>query len=244
MAIHEKLLKIQSSISVPKNQHNKFGNYDYRSCEDILSALKPLLKEVKCTVTVNDELVMIGDRYYIKATATLIDCESGKSISNESYAREEESKKGMDSSQITGTASSYARKYALNGLLLLDDVKDADSNESQQQSRNAKSDKNQQQNQNTGTNKGQQQRQNTGTNKGQQQNQNTTRSNKGSQNGTQKKLIDNRALETLRKRFKDNRVDEAKVCSIFKVSALSQLSVSQYENITQHFEQVKEKCAA
>ena len=232
MAIHEKLLKIQSSISVPKNQHNKFGNYDYRSCEDILSALKPLLKEVKCTVTVNDELVMIGDRYYIKATATLIDCESGKSISNESYAREEESKKGMDSSQITGTASSYARKYALNGLLLLDDVKDADSNESQQQSRNAKSDKNQQQNQNTGTNKGQQ------------QNQNTTRSNKGSQNGTQKKLIDNRALETLRKRFKDNRVDEAKVCSIFKVSALSQLSVSQYENITQHFEQVKEKCAA
>ena len=232
MAIHEKLLKIQSSISVPKNQHNKFGNYDYRSCEDILSALKPLLKEVKCTVTVNDELLMIGDRYYIKATATLIDCESGKSISNESYAREEESKKGMDSSQITGTASSYARKYALNGLLLLDDVKDADSNESQQQSRNAKSDKNQQQNQNTGTNKGQQ------------QNQNTTRSNKGSQNGTQKKLIDNRALETLRKRFKDNRVDEAKVCSIFKVSALSQLSVSQYENITQHFEQVKEKCAA
>lgn len=232
MAIHEKLLKIQSSISVPKNQHNKFGNYDYRSCEDILSALKPLLKEVKCTVTVNDELVMIGDRYYIKATATLIDCESGESISNESYAREEESKKGMDSSQITGTASSYARKYALNGLLLLDDVKDADTNENQQQNRNAKSDKNQQQNQNTGANKGQQ------------QNQNTTGSNKGSQNGTQKKLIDNRALETLRKRFKDNRVDEAKVCSIFKVSALSQLSVSQYENITQHFEQVKEKCAA
>lgn len=232
MAIHEKLLKIQSSISVPKSQYNKFGNFEYRSCEDILSALKPLLTQNKCTVTVNDDLVLIGERYYIKSTATLIDCESGESISNESYAREEESKKGMDSSQITGTASSYARKYALNGLLLLDDVKDADSNESQQQGRNAKNDKNQQQNQNTGVNKGQQ------------QSQNKTGSNKGSQNGNQKKLIDNRALETLRKRFKDNKVDEGKVCSIFKVSALSQLSVSQYENITQHFDQVKEKCAA
>ena len=122
MAVHEKLLKIQSSISVPKNQYNKFGNYDYRSCEDILSALKPILQTHKCTVTVNDDLIFIGNRYYIKATATLVDCESGESVSNQSFAREEESKKGMDSSQITGTASSYARKYALNGLLLLDDV--------------------------------------------------------------------------------------------------------------------------
>lgn len=232
MAIHEKLLKIQSAISVPKNQHNKFGNYDYRSCEDILSALKPLLAQNKCTVTVNDDLVLIGDRYYIKSTATLIDCESGESISNGSYAREEESKKGMDSSQITGTASSYARKYALNGLLLLDDVKDADTNENQQQGQNTKANKNQQQGQNAGANKGQQ------------QSQNTAGSNKGSQNSTQKKMIDNRAVETLRKRFQDNGVDEAKVRSAYKVSDLSKLSVSQYENITQHFEQVKEKCAA
>ena len=136
MTVHDKLLKIQSSISVPKNQHNKFGNYDYRSCEDILSALKPFLTETKCTLTVNDDLILIGNRYYIKSTATLIDCESGESISNESFAREEESKKGMDSSQITGTASSYARKYALNGLLLLDDVKDADTNENHQQNSN------------------------------------------------------------------------------------------------------------
>lgn len=197
MAVHEKLLKIQSSISVPKNQHNKFGNYDYRSCEDILSALKPILQTHKCTVTVNDDLIFIGNRYYIK-----------------------------------DTASSYARKYALNGLLLLDDVKDADTNENQQQSQNAKADKNQQQGQNAGANKGQQ------------QSQNTAGSNKGSQNSTQKKMIDNRAVETLRKRFQDNGVDEAKVCSAYKVSDLSKLSVSQYENITQHFEQVKEKCAA
>ena len=210
MSVHEKLLKIQSSINVPKNQFNKFGNYNYRSCEDILSALKPLLAEGRCTVTVNDSLVFIGDRYYIKATVTLIDCESGESISNESYAREEESKKGMDSSQITGTASSYARKYALNGLLLLDDIKDADTNENHQQG------------------------QNKNTNKGQQQN----------QNGRQKKLIDKKTLEALRKQFKENKVDEAKVCNAYKVSDLSKLSVAQHENITQHFEQVKEKCAA
>lgn len=219
MAIHEKLLKIQSSISVPKNQYNKFGGYDYRSCEDILSALKPFLTEAKCTVTVNDDLVFIGNRYYIKATATLIDCESGESVSNQSFAREEESKKGMDSSQITGTASSYARKYALNGLLLLDDVKDADTNENQQQGQSAGVNKNQQKSQNAGTNKDP----------------------KGS---TQKKFIDKKTLEVLRKRFKDNGVDEMKVCSAYKVSSLSQLSVSQHENITQHFEQVKEKCAA
>ena len=220
MAVHEKLLKIQSSISVPKNQYNKFGNYDYRSCEDILSALKPILQTHKCTVTVNDDLIFIGNRYYIKATATLVDCESGESVSNQSFAREEDSKKGMDSSQITGTASSYARKYALNGLLLLDDVKDTDTNENQQQSQNAKADKNQQ------------------------QSQNAAGSNRDPKGGTQKKLIDKKVLDALRKRFKDNGVDETKVCSAYKVSDLSQLSVSQHENITQHFEQVKEKCAA
>lgn len=196
MAVHEKLLKIQSSISVPKNQHNKFGNYDYRSCEDILSALKPILQTHKCTVTVNDDLIFIGNRYYIKATA-----------------------------------SSYARKYALNGLLLLDDVKDADTNENQQQSQNAKDDKNQQRSRNAGANKNQQKSQNAG-------------ANKDSKGGTQKKLIDKKELDALRKRFKDDGVDETKVCSAYKVSDLSQLSVSQHENITQHFEQVKEKCAA
>ena len=216
MAVHEKLLKIQSSISVPKNQHNKFGDYDYRSCEDILSALKPILQTHKCTVTVNDDLIFIGNRYYIKATVTLIDCESGESVSNQSFAREEESKKGMDSSQITGTASSYARKYALNGLLLLD----------------AKADKNQQQSRNAGANKNQQ------------KSQNAAGSNRDPKGGTQKKLIDKKELDALRKRFKDNGVDETKVCSAYKVSDLSQLSVSQHENITQHFEQVKEKCAA
>ena len=127
MNIYEKLAAIQQELIAPKNQFNKFGNYSYRSCEDILEGLKPCLKKVNAAVKISDEIIQIGDRYYIKATANLIDCESGESISNTALAREEDSKKGMDSSQLTGSTSSYARKYALNGLFCIDDVKDADS---------------------------------------------------------------------------------------------------------------------
>ena len=127
MNIYEKLAAIQQELIAPKNQFNKFGNYSYRSCEDILEGLKPCLKKVNAAVKISDEIIHIRDRYYIKATANLIDCESGESISNTALAREEDSKKGMDSSQLTGSTSSYARKYALNGLFCIDDVKDADS---------------------------------------------------------------------------------------------------------------------
>lgn len=123
--IYEKLLGIQQELKAPKGQYNAFGKYNYRSCEDILEALKPLLKKNDCLMTLNDELVQIGERYYVKATATIFDATD--KIVNTSYAREEETKKGMDGSQITGASSSYARKYALNGLLLIDDVKDSDS---------------------------------------------------------------------------------------------------------------------
>ena len=131
MNIYEKLLVIQSKLKAPKSQRNAFGNYNYRNCEDILEAVKPLLVEVKATLTITDELVMVGERYYVKATATLIDVESNeqycnKIIHNTAFAREEETKKGMDASQITGASSSYARKYALNGLLAIDDTKDSD----------------------------------------------------------------------------------------------------------------------
>ena len=129
----EKLLNIQQELKAPKNQRNNFGGYNYRSCEDILEAVKPLLAKEKCILTLNDELVQIGERYYIKATATILDIENGSVVSNIAYAREEETKKGMDGSQITGTASSYARKYALNGLFLIDDTKDADTDEFQKQ---------------------------------------------------------------------------------------------------------------
>ena len=134
MNINEKLLKIQIELKAPKGQYNSFGKYKYRSCEDILEAVKPLLQEKKCTLTIKDDMEQIGDRYYIKATAILADTEADNTIiTNTAYAREEESKKGMDGSQITGTASSYARKYALNGLFLIDDTKDADTDEFKEQ---------------------------------------------------------------------------------------------------------------
>lgn len=120
--ITERLTLIQKELRVPKNQFNAFGKYKYRSCEDILEAVKPLLADA--VLTLSDDLVMIGDRYYIRATAALRDNE--ESIITTAYAREEADKKGMDSAQITGSVSSYARKYALNGLFLIDDTKDAD----------------------------------------------------------------------------------------------------------------------
>ncbi|AYN97231.1 recombinase [Pseudomonas sp. LTJR-52] len=118
-----KLAEVQKQLHAPKSQENKFGGYKYRSCEDILQAVKPLLGEMVIVIT--DEIVMVADRIYVKATATLTDGES--SISTSAFAREALTKKGQDESQITGSASSYARKYALNGLLLIDDNKDADS---------------------------------------------------------------------------------------------------------------------
>lgn len=126
MSIQEKLNKIQTTLVAPKGQFNKFGNYAYRSCEDILASLKPLLDFTKTTIKLSDQVIMIGTRYYVEATATLTDVETGEKESVTALAREEETKKGMDSSQITGSASSYARKYALNGLLGIDDVKDSD----------------------------------------------------------------------------------------------------------------------
>lgn len=127
MGIRESLFNIQQELKAPKSQHNDFGNFSYRSCEDILEAVKPLLKANNCVLTISDELVNIGERYYIKATATLSSVEEmGGIISNSAYAREPAEKKGADLSQITGACSSYARKYALNGLFCIDDVKDSD----------------------------------------------------------------------------------------------------------------------
>ncbi len=135
-ALLQKLRQCQTELKAPKGQFNKFGGYKYRSCEDILEAVKPVLGKHGCSLIVSDTMENVGDRYYIKATATFYDIETGESVSNTAYAREEESKKGMDGSQITGTASSYARKYALNGLFLIDDTKDADTDEYTQQQNN------------------------------------------------------------------------------------------------------------
>ena len=127
MNVYEKLARVQQELKAPKGQYNTFGKYHYRSCENILEAVKPLLGDVKAVLTITDNLEMMGDRYYIVATATFTDIESGEQITVNGRAREESEKKGMDGSQVTGAASSYARKYALNGLFCIDDSKDSDS---------------------------------------------------------------------------------------------------------------------
>lgn len=133
MELIERLAEIQISLNAPKSQKNTFGNYSYRSCEDILTAVKPLLKGL--IVVITDEIIMIGDRYYIKATAR-IEGKENSFIEACGWARESVSKKGMDDSQLTGSTSSYARKYALNGLFCIDDSKDADTDELKTQADN------------------------------------------------------------------------------------------------------------
>ena len=128
------LQAIQHELKAPKNQENKFGGYRYRSCEDILEAVKPLLDKYEATLTISDDIFLIGERYYIKATATLLDIKGGEVLAQTTaFAREPVAKKGSDESQITGAASSYARKYALNGLFCIDDTKDADTMDNREQ---------------------------------------------------------------------------------------------------------------
>lgn len=135
----QRLYRIQQELKAPKGQYNSFGKYKYRSCEDILEAVKPLLAEHGFVLLLNDEILSLGTRFYIKATASIVDSE-GKTIAQTSaLAREEETKKGMDGSQITGAASSYARKYALNGLFAIDDNKDSDTTNTQSKEQKTKS---------------------------------------------------------------------------------------------------------
>lgn len=124
ITLHDRLVGIQSELKAPKGQYNAFGKYKYRSAEDILEAVKPLLKKYSCKLTIMDEVQMVGERYYVKAIATISD--GTQSLSVSALARESDTKSGMDASQITGAASSYARKYAMNGLFAIDDTKDAD----------------------------------------------------------------------------------------------------------------------
>ena len=136
--IYEKLNSIQATLIAKKGQYNKFGGYSYRSAEDILEALKPHLQAERLVLTMHDDIVMVGDRIYVRATARLSDVDGNYAcIETSAFAREEESKKGMDGSQVTGAASSYARKYALNGMFAIDDCKDADTNEQREQAKNA-----------------------------------------------------------------------------------------------------------
>lgn len=136
--IYAALMAVQAELKAPKGQHNSFGKYDYRSAEDIIEAVKPLLKENGLFLNMSDDIVLIGDRYYVKATVKVVDVVTGESVQTSALAREASQKEGMDESQVTGTASSYARKYALNGLFAIDDNRDADTDEyARQASQNA-----------------------------------------------------------------------------------------------------------
>lgn len=134
MTVYKKLIKVQQELKAPKNQRNTFGNYNYRNAEDILEALKPILAKHEATATISYKVIVTGNMWtYVEATATFVDIETGEYTCTTGYAREAETKKGMDPSQITGSASSYAGKYALNGLFLIDDTKDADTDEHHRQ---------------------------------------------------------------------------------------------------------------
>ena len=126
MNVYEKLMQVQTKLRAPKSNYNSFGKYSYRSCEDILEALKPLLAEVGAIVNISDEVKLIGDRFYVEATAMFLDCETGDSVVSRALAQEGDIPKGMSAAQSTGSVSSYARKYALNGLFAIDDNKDDD----------------------------------------------------------------------------------------------------------------------
>ena len=130
---YAKLIKVQATLNAPKGQYNSFGKYSYRNCEDIMGAVKPLLAEHGLVQFVSDEIVQVGDRFYVKATVTVTDGSMSHSVS--ALARESLTKKGMDDAQVTGSTSSYARKYALNGMYNIDDAKDADTNEYREQAR-------------------------------------------------------------------------------------------------------------
>ena len=131
-----KLIEIQNKLKVAKSQYNSFGKYNYRNCEDILEAVKPLLKEYECYLILEDEIVLIGDRFYIKSIANLFNNDGNLIAKAPAFAREEEQKKGMDAAQLTGATSSYSRKYALNGLFCIDDTKDSDTTNQHDKSEN------------------------------------------------------------------------------------------------------------
>lgn len=226
MTIQEKLLHIQQNLKAPKNQYNSFGDYHYRSCEDIQNALKPLLEEVKAVVLLNDEIVQIGDRYYIKATAILQDVESPDGISNTAYARETEQKPKMDAAQITGSCSSYARKYALNGLFCIDDSKDPDTmkpaepqepkgNNRQQSGQGARTTQNRQHG--------------------------ATQKPTGVAEGNKPVYVTQAQINTIRAEIERTGAKEKAVCYQYRIDRLQDMTVEQFKNAMLIFSQMQSK---
>ena len=208
--IHEKLMAIQTEIKAPKNLYNSFGKYKYRNAEGICEAVKPYLIKEKCSLTLTDDVVCVGDSNYIKATATLTDLEKGEQVSVSALARESVEKKGMDDSQITGTASSYARKYALNGLFLLDDTKDADTDEYHEQTRGKQSEADKAE----------------------------AFDKKCDEIGNLK--IAKVKVDIIKKKCADEGVDESKVLKLYKINSFEEMSEKQFSNAINNFQKIKE----
>lgn len=226
MTVQEKLLHIQQNLKAPKNQYNSFGDYHYRNCEDILEALKPLLAEVKAVILIHDDVVLIGDRFYVKATATLQDAESQDNISNTAYARETEQKPKMDAAQITGSCSSYARKYALNGLFCIDDSKDPDTmkpaepqepkgNNRQQSGQGARTTQNRQHG--------------------------ATQKPSGAAGGNKTVYVTQAQINTIRAEIERTGAKEKAVCYQYRIDRLQDMTVEQFKNAMLIFSQMQSK---
>lgn len=203
LGIREKLSEIQTKMNVPKDKHSDYGGYDYRSAESILNEFKKYAREYNSSLLLRDEVVEIAGRVYVKSVATFIDCENGEEISTTGYAREPESKPKMDESQVTGSSSSYARKYAMNALFLLDDVKDPDTDEYKKQ---------------TGAD------QKNGGKKEQ---------------ATQYTFVNQYHINSLRKMFEKEGIDENKLLAGYQIKKIEELTVIQYKWIFDNKEEVK-----
>lgn len=209
-----KLMRIQTEVKAPKSLHNSFGNFNYRSAEAICEAVKPFLRKEECSLLLSNEIVEVGGRVYVRATATLYDNETGKSVSVSAMARECAEKKGMDESQITGSASSYARKYALNGLLLLDDTKDADTDEQRRQSEMGS--------------------------RGTQEDKKQEDKKQGAQTGRKPAArITPAHVEDIRERCIRDGLPEEKVLWLYKVGRLEDMTEEKYDNATRHWDEVR-----
>ena len=226
MEIYEKLKTIQQKLTAPKGQYNDYGKYDYRSCEDICKAVKPLLEEVGCVLTLSDDIVLIGERYYVKAKATLISLEVDTKyglefpkVSNVAFAREPLEKNGSDASQITGACSSYARKVALAGLLLIDNEKDADVT-----NKHGKDEPEPQKETKKAEPKKEQQKEAPKTE---------------TKESPKKEKITKEQLQDLLKKCGVDNVPVEKVCRLYKIATLADMSPFQYRHAFNNWEKVK-----
>lgn len=213
MSVYEKLAAIQQELIAPKGQRNDFGKYNYRSCEDIEVALKPLLKKYNATVLMDGgTMSCVGERYYMTVKVRFVDLESANAIETSAVVREEENKKGMDATQVSGSAMSYARKYALAGLFLIDNEKDADTNEYTQKRNETKQAPKEEQKE------------------------------EPSQEDVEKMKINDVMAAALTKRITDDNIDQAKLLKLYKVKTVADLTMKKLRNINENWDKIKASC--